>query len=109
MRVTGEDLQWFTQHYHVDVHGSNAYRYRTSNPVNANNTLIGFPALDIEKDRVFKLEIGEQELIEIISILQKADTHLLLQNRYPGIREAYMNYITTIMLTADMGNSNKIY
>lgn len=114
MTMDVENLQWLGQNYQVNINlaktklryysevASSVYGSGLTSPTNT-------VAEQIHSEKVFQLEIGERDLAQIIHVLQKADTHALLQNRYPGIREAYMNYMTTIMLTADHTHANKIY
>lgn len=53
---------------------------------------------------VMKVTIGEGDLNMLITKLQDLAKHEQAQQRYPQLKEAYMNYLSLYYLTVDQDN-----
>lgn len=52
----------------------------------------------------YQVQIGQEDLVKLVRVLQDQQWHDHVQNRYPHLREAYMNYLSQVYLTVDSLN-----
>jgi hypothetical protein len=57
--------------------------------------------LQEEKISVMQVEIAEPDLDAMIRQLKDANWHVLIQNKYPHLRAAYLEYLTLVHMTVD--------
>lgn len=57
--------------------------------------------VQVEHVPIMKVEISEPDLISMITQLRDSHAHTEIQNRYPQLKEAYMNYLSQVYLTVD--------
>lgn len=50
-------------------------------------------------ETVYNVEIPEHQLIQLIECMQAYEDQMLMADRYPAVREAWMNLRTIMMLT----------
>ena len=81
-----QDLEWFSKHFFVDIRK----QYLFMIPQGENQEL----------EPSFDISIPATQLGEIVDILKNSYIHDQLQQQFPGIREAWLNYMTVVSLTA---------
>lgn len=61
------------------------------------------PVTNLQEERIsiMQVEIAEPDLDAMIQQLKDANWHVLIQNKYPHLRAAYMEYLTHVHMTVD--------
>lgn len=83
------DIQWLCNYLHADIQQSHTKTFFSVYTQAADD----YPA--------YTLQVREDDLQYLIRVLKDHTRHEHLQKTYPGIREAWMNYIMTVHMTHD--------
>jgi len=90
-QIYSRELDWFTQEFNASVQVYQQQQVRMDE-----STL----EIMVKPEQLYDITISETDFQTILHQLQAAYKHDELQKRFPGIREAWTNYMTVISLTA---------
>jgi len=98
--MSTDPYTWFESEWQARVSQISSRRAYELSPLNYNNTT---PEWNVPVNHVasMKVEITEPDLMHMIRDLRDAHAHAQVQQRYPQLKEAYMNYLSQVYLTVD--------
>lgn len=102
-KISHEQMEYLRIRFESIVSASNSkkyvhtlthsgYRYMDPNQPMAMGDAV------MHTEPVYNLEIPEHQLIQLIECMQAYEDQMLMADRYPAVREAWMNLRTLMML-----------
>jgi hypothetical protein len=104
MILDNQDLEWLSTHFHIDIRDTNKFQEWHESQGYLPSSMLEHP-IEIRRSKIYNLEIRDIDLAYLIRVIKDYAKHEHLQKTYPGVREAWMNYIMTVHMTYDMIHS----
>jgi hypothetical protein len=102
-QIYSRELDWFTQEFNASVKGYQqlvSLHESTLPPMVKTEQLYDITIPMVKTEQLYDITISETDFQTILHQLHAAYKHDELQKRFPGIREAWTNYMTVVSLTA---------
>jgi hypothetical protein len=100
MILDNQDLEWLSTHFHIDIRDTNKFQEWHESQGYLPSSMLEHP-IEIRRSKIYNLEIRDIDLAYLIRVIKDYAKHEHLQKTYPGVREAWMNYIMTVHMTHD--------
>ena len=100
MTLDNQDLEWLSNHLHTDIRDTNKFQEWYESQGYLPSSMLEHP-IEIRRSKIYNLEIRDIDLAYLIKIMKDHDQHERLQKTYPGVKEAWMNYIMMVHMTHD--------
>lgn len=97
-----KDLNWFCKEYRANIHQDQrrvAYRdfeslwYRPMDSIDATSL--------VRTETAYTITVSERDLAHLVSVVKEQHHHQQMRRRYPGIDQAWQNYLATVYLTGE--------
>lgn len=101
-KIDNDDLVWFTEEFNARISANRTMVAK----IDPTGWQLGRPddSPIVLTEQGYEITLGESDLNTLVHILKTASKHEELQKRSPLIREAWMNYMTMVLLTSDEYN-----
>lgn len=96
-KIDPQELEWFGQEFQAKITPSQRSVKRMTRHY---ESLTEPYTWHVETEQCYDVTLSETDLSNLINLLTTAHKHEELQKRFPGIREAWMNYMAVVSLTA---------
>ena len=97
-KIESQDLNWFSNEFQASISAGKQTVVRTADSYN-----LPTDSSDLNKfhtEICYDITLSASDLNALLHIVKTAHKHEELQKRFPGIKEAWMNYMTMVSLTA---------
>jgi len=91
----------FESEYRAHVQQSHREQIQYSAPGMVGSSWYDVHDTYLKRDPIWEVQMGQSDLTHMMRQLQHVNWHDHVQNQYPHLREAYMEYLTQVYLTVD--------